>query len=550
MPRSVSGLAAFSVCLLTLYLVRSPPAGAQGATIPHVAAPVQRAAAKDPLDRNTPRGTVLGFLIAGRKGQNDLAAQYLNTRLSGNEAATLARQLFTVLDRRLPPKLPGLSELPEGSRSNPLRPDEDRVGTIDGAGGDVDILLERVDRGAGPLWLFSRKTLEAVPELYKETNLTLADDVVPEFMKFRIAGIGLYHWLAAFVGMPLIFYIATLLSRLCGLILGGLRRRFYRKPDLPNPELLPKPVRLLFLALVIRWTISKVGLSLFARQIWSSTATVITIAATAWLLIRVAGWVEQLVQRLLIKRRITGLTAIVRLLLAVFDLVIFVAAALVTVYRFGLNPAAFLTGLGVGGIAIALAAQKTLENIIGGVSLILDRVVRLGDIIALGDIRGTVEAISLRSTQIRTFDRTVVSVPNGQMANMTLENLSSRDKFWFHPILALRYGTTAIQIRALVDRIRSLLEQCRDVVPGTVGVHFHQFARVSLEVEVFAYVLGRDLKQFRGIRERLLLRIAECFESTGVQMAVPLQELLPGNASTSNKTHESRGPRHDKSCID
>jgi MscS family membrane protein len=540
-----------SVCLLALCLVQSPPADAQNATIPHVAAPVPHAAAKDALDRNTPKGTVLGFLLAGRKGQYELAVQYLNTRLSGKEAATLARQLFTVLDRRLPPKLPGLSDLPEGSRSNPLRPDEDRVGTIAGAGGDVDIILERVDRGlSGPLWLFSRKTLESVPGLYEETNLASADDVVPEFLKIRIAGIALYHWLAAFVGMPLIFYIATLLSRLFGLVLGRSRRRFYRNPDLSNPDVLPKPVRLLLLALVIRWTISKVGLPLFARQIWSSTAIVITIAATAWLLIRVAGWIEQYIQRLLIRRKITGLTAIVRLLLAVFDLLIFVAAALVTVYRFGLNPAAFLTGLGVGGIAIALAAQKTLENVIGGVSLILDRVVRLGDTIALGDIRGTVEAISLRSTQIRTLDRTVVSVPNGQMANMTLENLSARDKFWFHPILALRYGTTAIQVRALVERIRGLLEQSRDIVPGTVSVHFYQFARMSLEVEVFAYVLGRDLKQFRGIRERLLLRIAECFESTGVQIAVPLQDDSPGDSITANKTRESRGPRHDKSRID
>jgi len=144
------------------------------------------------------------------------------------------------------------------------------------------------------------------------------------FLKVRIAGIGLYHWLAAFAGMPLIFYILTLSSRLFGLILGRLRRRFYRKPDLPNPEVLPKPVRLLLLALVIRWTISRVGLSLFARQIWSSTAIVITIAATAWLLIRVARWTEQYIQRLLVRRRITGVTAIVRLLLAVLDLLIIV----------------------------------------------------------------------------------------------------------------------------------------------------------------------------------------------------------------------------------
>src|SRR5258708_3178764 len=132
MRHAIGGLAAFSVCSLALYFLQSLPACAQGATIPHVPAPVQPAAAKDPLERNTPKGIVFGFLIAERKGQDELAVQYLNTRLSGKEAATLARQLFTVLDRRLPPKLPDLSERPEGSQSDPLRPNADRVGTISG----------------------------------------------------------------------------------------------------------------------------------------------------------------------------------------------------------------------------------------------------------------------------------------------------------------------------------------------------------------------------------------------------------------------------------
>jgi len=216
----------------------------------------------------------------------------------------------------------------------------------------------------------------------------------------------------------------------------------------------------------------------------------------------------------------------------------------------GLNPAAFLTGLGVGGIAVALAAQKTLENVIGGVSLILDRVVRLGDTIALGDIRGTVEAISLRSTQIRTLDRTVISVPNGQMANMTLENLSTRDKFWFHPILALRYGTPAAQISALVERIRSLLEQCRDVAPGSVRVHFHRFARVSFEVEVSAYVLGRDLSSSSGYKRDYYFASRNVLSRPESKSRFRCKRFLPGDSVTSNKMHESRGPRHDKSCID
>jgi MscS family membrane protein len=199
-----------------------------------------------------------------------------------------------------------------------------------------------------------------------------------------------------------------------------------------------------------------------------------------------------------------------------------------------LNPTAFLTGLGVGGVAVALAAQKTLENVIGGVSLILDRVVHLGDTIALGpDIFGTIEDISLRSTRIRTLDRTVVSVPNGRMANMTLENFSARDSFWLHSVLGLRYGTTAAQIRTAIDGIRRLLEDSRDVLPGSVRVRFRAFARVSFEVEVFAYILSPDWPRFLEIQEGLLLRIAECFESNGVQMAFPPQAVLAGDSGKS-----------------
>ncbi len=531
------GRSGFRACVLTLCFLECAPAWAQVGAANPVPGTAQPAVEQDALGRTTPRGTVLGFLIAERKGQHELAVQYLDTRLTGGAAVALADQLFTVLDRRLAPRLPKLSELPEGSRSNALRPDEDRVGTISGPGGDVDIVVERVDReSSGFIWLFSGKTLDSVPELYEETNLTLADDILPEvFVENRIGGIALYHWLAAFVGMPLFYYALTLWSRLLGGVLGRLRRRLYRKPDLPNPEVLPKPLRLLFLAFLIRWGVSKIALTLFARQIWSSIATVITIAAVVWLLILVTLWIEHYVHRLLVRREITGVTAILRLACGTIDLMLVVAGLLVTFYCFGLSPTTFLTGLGVGGIAVALAAQKTLENVIGGVSLILDRVVHLGDIIALGNIKGTVEAISLRSTRIRTLDRTVVSVPNGQMANMTLENFSSRDKFWFHPILAPRYGTTAAQIRTALDLVRRLLEQSRHVVPDSVRVRLVRLAQASFEIEVVAYVRSRELTQFLEIQEGLLLRIAECLQSAGIQMSSPLQAALAGEITESRR---------------
>ena len=106
---------------------------------------------------------------------------------------------------------------------------------------------------------------------------------------------------------------------------------------------------------------------------------------------------------------------------------------------------------------MALAAQKTLENIIAGASLIFDQVVKVGDFLKIGEVAGTVEHIGLRSTRMRTPDRTVVSIPNSQIAGATLETMSARDKFWFHPDLRLRYETTPAQLRRVLDGCRQLL---------------------------------------------------------------------------------------------
>ncbi len=491
-------------------------------------APAQPEVPKDLLGRTTPRGAVLGFLTSARDGQDQLAAQYLNTSLRGNAAADLARQLFIVLDRRLPPRLNQLSNEPDGSLSDPLNPNQQLVGRISVESHTADIFLERVDRGkAGYLWLFSSKTLDSVPDLYAEINLVSVDKFLPEFLVAnRLGGIVLFEWLAVLVGLPILYFLTVLLSRLLTRIFGLLRRRLYRKPDLPNHEFVPRPVRLLLLAFVIHWANSKVSLPLLARQFWSSTSTVITILAVVWLLILFAGWGEGYARRLLRNRNQTGATSMLHLTRWVVNLLILFGGVFVTLHYFGVNPAAALAGVGVGGIAVAFAAQKTLENIIGGVSLIFDQAVRVGDILKVGETSGTVADIGLRSIRIRTPDRTVVSVPNGQIANMTLENISSRDKFWFHPVLALRYGTTSQQMSAVLDGIRSLLEESRHLELASIRARFLRLGPSSLDVEIFAYVLAPDWNQFLKIQENLLLRIMDCVESNGVQFAIPLQSLL------------------------
>jgi MscS family membrane protein len=190
-----------------------------------------------------------------------------------------------------------------------------------------------------------------------------------------------------------------------------------------------------------------------------------------------------------------------------------------------------MAGLGIGGIAVALAAQKTLENVIGGLSLIFDRAVCVGDFLKVGDASGTVESIGLRSTRIRTLDRTILSVPNGQIANVSIETISSRDMFWFHHFVALRCETTPVQMRAVVAGIMRRLGAHPAVDPASVRAKFLRFGQSSLDIEVVAYIVARDWPQFLEVQQELLLGIMEVIEQADTAIALPSQTLHVASGS-------------------
>ena len=272
---------------------------------------------------------------------------------------------------------------------------------------------------------------------------------------------------------------------------GPLWSRLRRKPNSKRVHIVPRPVRLLFLAWVLRWMVANLSLSLLARQFWSNVASLITIAASVWLLLQLNGLCEGLIRQRLERQGVKAVS-VLRLGRRTIDLFVLFGGVLILLRHFNLNVTAALAGLGVGGIAIALAAQKTLENVIGGISIIADRAVRVGDFVKVGAAMGTIEDIGLRSTRIRTLDRSVVSIPNGQISNERLEDLSSRDKFWLHPILSLRYETTPAQMRSVLAAIRSLLLEHPHVEQKSVRIRFLGFGSSSLDVEVFAYIYTLD----------------------------------------------------------
>ena len=505
---------------------------------------------KDPLGRSTPRGTVLGFLLAASKKDNEVAAQYLNAPKSPKTAAELAGELFVVLNRRLPARLNEISDRAEGTATSLLRPDLYLVGTIDGA--NLDVTLERVEReDTGPIWLFSRATLEAIPTVYEETHQLSVEDIFPPALVNNfLFDIPAYDWLFVFVGLPLTYFLTGLLNRLLVLVVTWILRRFRHRTDQLPKQVLPQPIRLLIVAASIRWMLSEIGLSLIARQFWSTLATLITICASVWLLILLNRRNEEYVRMRMQNRNSSGAASVQRLLRRSIDLILIVVGFLVMLRHFGINPTAALAGLGVGGVAIALAAQKTLENVVGGVSLILDDAVRVGDSLRVGEVVGTVEDVGLRSIRIRTLDRTMVVIPNGQLANMNLEIMSCRDKFWFHPILTLRNETTPAQIASMTDGVRNLLITHPHIDRESVRVRFFQIASFSLNVDVFAYLFALDWNQFLHMQEDLLYSIMAIAQHVGVEFAFLSQTTHLAMDSIKNSSAElllpERPPRPTK----
>lgn len=517
---------AFVFCqIVALGAAGWPQVSRTGITPPATAAATQPEAPKDSLGRTTPRGSVLGFMAAAHKGDYVVAAQYLNSPPRAKNAATLAEQLSVVLDRGLPARLIQLSDKPEGSLSDQLNPDRDLVGTITGPSGNVNLYLERVNgEKSGPVWLFSRETLELVPDLYQEIDIVPVSEILPDFLvRSRAFGIPLFEWIFVVVGLPLLYVLTVLLNGFLTRLVSQVSHRLRKQPRLPTREILPIPIRLLLVAITIRWLLSLIGLSLLARLFWSAVAMVIAVFAIVWIMILLNGLAEQYVKRYLQGRNFAGAASLLRLTRRLVDLLLIFGGVFVILYYFGISPTAGLAGLGVGGIAVALGAQKTLENLIAGASMVFDKVVRVGDFLKVGDISGTVDEIGIRSTRVRTLDRTVLSVPNALIANMSLETFSARDKFWFHPTISLRYETTIKQLQSVIDKVRTHLLAHSSIEKTSVRVRFLGFGSSALNIDVFAYTYARDWSHFLEIQEELLFAIMDIVEQAEARIAFPSQ---------------------------
>ncbi|WP_417317581.1 mechanosensitive ion channel family protein [Emcibacter sp.] len=263
------------------------------------------------------------------------------------------------------------------------------------------------------------------------------------------------------------------------------------------------------------------------------------ILAFLWLIFRIIDVVSERKVRQLSEGGKSSAASVLPLLRRTVKVVLFAIILLFFMQNFGIDIGALLAGLGIGGLVIALAGQKTIENLFGGVVLVLDQPIQVGDYCRVGtDLVGTVEDIGLRSTRIRTLDRTVITMPNADFSQMKIENYGKRDRIRLYTTIGVRYETTPDQMRYLLVELRKMLHAHPKLDREPLRVRFSEFAAYSLNIEIMAYALTQHWAEYVAVREDIYLRILEIVNNSGTGFAFPSQTLYMerGSGVSAEKT--------------
>lgn len=484
---------------------------------------------QDPLNRETPQSTVLSFLETARAGNFDRAWRYLDLQKLPPEqrlksGPTLARQLEQILDRDVQFDVAALSRDPEGDREDGLPANREHVDFFNANGRFLDLQLERVSWRSGlSVWVFSADSVAFVPQIAQITSESPIERRLPHaLVTVKLADTALWRWIAIVLLVAALAALSRLLASFILFLTELVVRRLRPRTDRGVFAPLGGPLRLLLTAAGLRVGMNWIGSSELVSRYVNHAVTLLLFFGVAWLCGRMIELaVGHLAATLGSKHRISY--SVLPLASRVVKITIFFLAAAAVLSDWGYNTTTILAGLGVGGLAVALAAQKTIENLFGGVAVISDRPVYVGDVCRFGDRVGTVEDIGLRSTRIRTLDRTLITVPNAEFSAMTLENFSKRDKMLFHLTLNLRRDTTPDQVRTVLAAITRIVTENPKVQEGGLPVRFIGVGAYSLDIEVFVYILTQEGDEYLQIQQDLLLGLLDAVAAAGAALALPTQ---------------------------
>ena len=478
-----------------------------------------------PASARTPLEAILGFRKFMRAGDYDTAGMYLDLRYIPEEVAQyepgkLAQALSFVWTPQNVLDITSLSDSPEGHLDDGLPSYRDQVGKVQLSGGTVPIYVQRIpDSEGGMVWRISNATVSQIPEMWEEHGFSeFAIWLTQVLPPFSILGMTNWQAVSMATALVLLWFVSGILSRL----LSWLARQIPSKLPAGLEQFFKAPMRLIIYVLLFRAVINQLGLSITAR-VYLQSSPLEYLASTVLIIGLITLWRDYKIRQLEISGNL-HLAALLKPIVLITKIIVAVVAALVWAHNAGFNISTLIAGLGVGSLAIALAAQRTMENVIGAATLYAARPIRPGDLCRFGDITGVVEEIGLRSVTLRSLDRTLVSIPNSKFAAEQIENISVRDRIRFFKRLQLQMPTSE-QLRVILGELREMLAAHPRIQQDTVSVRLENIEAANAVLRLDSGIVTQDFQDYLAVAEDLNLRIIEIVHANGAIFSGPGQVL-------------------------
>lgn len=478
-----------------------------------------------PAAARTPLDAILGFRKYLRSGDFDIAAQYLDLRylpenIAAIEPKSLAQALAFVWTKQNALDISVLSDSTEGHLDDGLPSYRDQVGEVQLSETVVPVFLQRIPDNQGDyVWRISNATVVLIPDMwdehgYSEWAIWLSRTLPP----FTVLGMTNWQAFSMLIALGLFWVISGLITR----FLAWMCLRIPNKIPLAIQHFWAIPMRIIAYVALLRMAMEQLGLSVTAR-VYLKSSPLEYLAATVFILALLSLWRDYKFRQLENSGDL-HLTALLRPLILMVKIIVVLVAMLAWAKNAGFNISTLIAGLGVGSLAIALAAQRTMENIIGAVTIYAARPIRPGDLCRFGDLTGTVEEIGLRSVTVRTLDRTRVFIPNAKFAADQVENISFRDRIRFLKHLQVQMPTSE-QLRVILGELREMLLAHPKIQPDTISVRLTDIDAATAVFRVDAGVMTTDYQTYLAIAEDLNLRIIEIVHENGAIFSGPGQVL-------------------------
>jgi MscS family membrane protein len=359
-------------------------------------------------------------------------------------------------------------------------------------------------------------------------------------------GLLFWQWAALPLTLLLAWLAGAVLTRLTRVVASAITRRTPTTYDDVLIERLTAPLTLGWTVVVEIVLLKFLALDAEAHATAKAPLKALILVAFFWALLRAADAVLERLEGSSWASIHPSARSLLPLARRIATLCVLALGVVAMLAELGYPVTSLIAGLGIGGLAFALAAQKTVENLFGAVSLGLDRPFVVGDFVKIDDqVLGTVEAIGFRSTRIRTLDRTLVSMPNGKLAEMRIETFALRDRLRFALNLGLAYGTTREQLERVLAGVEKALKEHPKIWLDGVTVKLKELGDAGMIVEVSCWFDTKDWNEFMQIRQDMLLTIMQIVEDSGASLAVPsgtikLVQHLAGRVEALPESAENR----------